>query len=155
MLSKSQAAWRTKMPKLTLPRKREGWIHLTWLRMGYASSKFRCACLPLLRLDTWIDAARNCNSLRYLSKHCMQVSVPKQDNCWDCGLFMVSYMDFFAYTLPRQIHVVSAGRRKKLLIDFEGMREPTVWKSQLDYVPGLEKQWITTACASTSVCSVC
>ena len=29
--------------------------------------------------------------------------LPKQDNWWDCGLFLLAYMQFFIYSLPREI----------------------------------------------------
>ena len=29
--------------------------------------------------------------------------LPKQDNYWDCGLFLLAYMHFFSYSLPQEI----------------------------------------------------
>ena len=48
--------------------------------------------------------------------HCsganVQVAVPHQDNHYDCGLFTLSYMEFFCRAAPKQIHYVSHTKRR-------------------------------------------
>lgn len=54
--------------------------------------------------------------------------IPKQENDWDCGLFTLTYMEFFACYTPRQIHYIRGSKKAtSLLTDFTGVRMPSIW----------------------------
>ena len=61
--------------------------------------------------------------------------MPQQQNSSDCGLFVAAFAEFFCYTPPRQIHLLTLGARGKrssqLLIDFEGVVAPPAWGQDL------------------------
>ena len=39
-------------------------------------------------------------------------NVPSQSNDYDCGLFVLSYMDFWTYTLPHHVNFCPEGKLK-------------------------------------------
>lgn len=50
--------------------------------------------------------------------------IPRQADGFNCGPFMLTYMDFFSYRLPRSVTVPSVGLRVPAF-DFGGLRHPT------------------------------